>query len=185
MAKNNEQLLALAKKLAALADRGVGGEATNAAKLLEKLLANHNLTIEDIEKPEKHWCEYNIALKHQPLFWQLVFNVVQNYNGVWRASSKGKRFILVELTYAEQLELTAKFDHYCRHWDKQIALFNSAFIHKHKLYANRTEDFDASKVTKHTKLSDEDAIMLEQMMRGITRKDFQQRIEDMSRLLED
>ena len=42
----------LAKKLKALADRGVDGEKTNAEAMLNSLMKKHNITIEEIEGEE-------------------------------------------------------------------------------------------------------------------------------------
>ena len=45
MSKNIE----LAKKLKALADKGIGGEKSNAEAMLNNLMKKHNITIEEIE----------------------------------------------------------------------------------------------------------------------------------------
>lgn len=40
------------KKLQALSERGVGGEAVNAKQLLDRLLVKHNLTLEELKGEE-------------------------------------------------------------------------------------------------------------------------------------
>ena len=45
----NEKYIILAKKLKALADKGIDGERVNAQKMLDTLMRKHNLTITDIE----------------------------------------------------------------------------------------------------------------------------------------
>lgn len=179
--------ISLAKKLQELANRGVGGEASNAKLLLDKLVAAHNITLDDLEQEERHWCEYDIALKHQDLFWSIVFNVICDFDGTYKQSSRSKRKISLNLTYAEQLELTAKFDHYVRNYDKQLAMFANAFIYKHKLFPNRTPEYQAKLDAKRSRnrMSNDDASLLYSLAHGIVRSDYQNRIEDMSKLLTD
>jgi hypothetical protein len=171
----NEKAIALAKKLKALAERGIGGEAENAATLLERLLAKHNIQLEQVETEERHRCEYTIKQKHQSLFWAIVFNVICDFDGKYRSS--GKTNIVLNLTYAEQLEITAKFDFYVRNYDKQIKKFMMAFIVKHALYPNKSEEthVDRSKLSPKQKADLYETFMLSE---GITRNDFQKRIED-------
>lgn len=166
----------LAKKLQALAEQGVGGEATNAANRLEALLAKHNLTIDDLDKPERHICEYDIMLKHQDLFFQLVFNTVLNWDGKFRYG-KSKRKIRLMLTNAEQLELTAKFDHYVRLYDQHLKLFLAAFIHKNRLYAKHDENYKSSDDNKSShELSEADKEILYGLMSGIVNDDYKKRL---------
>jgi hypothetical protein len=182
---DNSKAIALAKKLQALANRGVGGEADNARKLLDNLLKQHNITLEDIEKPERHWCEYDIMVKHQRLFWAIVFNVIQNFDGHYRSVRHHKRLIRLELTYAEQLEITAKFDHYVRYYDKQLNMFMDAFIYKHELYPNRTPEFERAHNGDGKGLTNDELSTMFNLAKGIKRNDYQQRVEDMSKLLTD
>lgn len=179
----NSKAIELAKKLHALAERGEQGEAMNAANRLAALLQAHGLTIEDIEKPERHWCEYDIMLKHQDLFFQIVYNTVLNWDGKYRKGAS-KRKIQLYLTNAEQLELTAKFDHYVRSYDMQLRLFSSAFIHKHELYAKRDERYDKKSKGTAKRMSNAEYAALMSLRNGIVRDDYKQRVEDMSRLIE-
>ncbi len=54
---NFESLRMKARKLAALAARGVGGEREAAAQKLQAFLARHGLTLESLEAGERRWCE--------------------------------------------------------------------------------------------------------------------------------
>ena len=53
----------LAKKLKALADRGIGGEKINAEKMLNALMKKHKISIEDIEGEKQEDC--NLKEKQQ------------------------------------------------------------------------------------------------------------------------
>ena len=48
MTENRSKILEKAKKLKELADRGVGGEQDNAKDMLEKYMAKHNITMDEI-----------------------------------------------------------------------------------------------------------------------------------------
>lgn len=52
---NNERAEQLIKKLHMMANHGnETGERANVARLLQELLVKHNMTLEDIEKVDKH-----------------------------------------------------------------------------------------------------------------------------------
>lgn len=185
---NNERAEQLIKKLHMMANHGnETGERANAARLLQELLVKHNMTLEDIEKVDKHRCKYDIMVKHQKLFWSIVWNVIQDWDGRYTADKKHKRIIYLDLTNAEQLELTAKFDHYVRHYDKQLNLFTEAFIHRHEIYANFTPEYRAEINRKGKSASGrnrQELMTLMNLANGIEYNPYKQRIEDMSRLIE-
>ena len=50
---SHEQIINLAKKLKALADRGIGGEQTNALDMLERFMRKHSLTFDDLSEENR------------------------------------------------------------------------------------------------------------------------------------
>ncbi len=73
---NNEKVIELAIKLKALAERGEGSEKDKARALMEKLLAKHGMTIDDLEVQELKWHSFNLE-EHQALFFHhIVYFVV-------------------------------------------------------------------------------------------------------------
>ena len=54
-------------KLQALVERGEGGEAANAKRLLDKILESHGFTLEKIlsEKEEKKWYEFKAKNEYE------------------------------------------------------------------------------------------------------------------------
>lgn len=70
--------LDLIKKIKALADRGIGGEAKNAKTLLDKLLLKHNMTIEDIEEETPNDYFFKCSGLNATLLHQIAKRV--NYN---------------------------------------------------------------------------------------------------------
>lgn len=175
----SNKVLSLAKKLYALANDGTNvNECANAARLLQKLLKEHNLTIADLKTEQRFRCEYDIMLKHQNLFFQICYNVIEDWNGKYWLG-KSRRIIVLQLTRCEQLELTAKFNHYVKHYDEQLSLFWKAFVVKHNIYPKYSKDY--------TETSKCDAAEVEKILRlaiGIQCNDFVNVIDTDSRLIE-
>jgi hypothetical protein len=167
----HRKAIELAKKLLALSERGVQGEAENAGRMLQELLKKHGLTLDDIETVERHKCEYNIALKHQDLFFALCWHVIDKWNGNYWHKKADKRYIGVELTNAEQLELTAKFDFYVRHFDKQLSLFTRSFVQANKLYVKESNIND-----DHVPEMTEDTMIVLSMAAGMPYHKWQERL---------
>ena len=65
----------LAKKLKALADKGIGGEKVNAEKMLNDLLKKHNITIEDVEGEKTENYFFKVKPEDSNLFIQIVKRV--------------------------------------------------------------------------------------------------------------
>lgn len=132
----------LAKKLKALADKGIGGEKINADKMLNDLLKKHNLTIEDIEGEKT--ADYFFKLKDEEvkLFMQIVARV--NYNipkygeipakKVKQLSLKGNYFITC--TVAEYVEIQSMLGVYPRLYKEELNIFYTAFCKANDLLVN-------------------------------------------------
>lgn len=137
----------LAKKLKALADRGIGGEKQNAETMLNQLMKKHNITIEEIEgeKIEMHF--FKIDSKHHSLW----FQIVKRTNDTIRCygefpKSKIKQFNLggnyaIDSTTSEYIEIEAKYDFYRRLYESELDIFFSAFLDANDLLCdNKPED---------------------------------------------
>ena len=64
----------LLKKVKALAEHGVGGEATNAAEILERMMKKYGITEAELgeETRERHDFEYHgIELAAMPMTWYI------------------------------------------------------------------------------------------------------------------
>lgn len=123
----------LAKKLKALADKGVGGEKTNATTMLNNLLKKHNLTIEDIEGEEKK--DYFFKLKPEDL--QLWNQIIHKVN--WEIKCYGefpKKKIkelnlrgnyMITCTVSEYIEIETMLEIYTRLYKEELEIFYTAF----------------------------------------------------------
>lgn len=172
----NEKAIELAKKLLALTNSNNVNEAKLAFDMLQKLLAKHNMRVEDLEDNERRKCWYDIAMKHKELFFQCVWNTVEDWSGNYYVNRKDRRAVGLMLTKAEELELTAKFDFYVREYDKQLEQFTNAFIHANQIYAKHSPEYK-TKPSKRKSMSLEDQIRLEQMIGGIRVTPFLKQIE--------
>ncbi len=143
--EDNTKLITLLKKLKALADRGIGGEKLNAERMLRELMQKHNISIEDIEGEKKQRFDFDVPFKYDKLFWQIVSNVIIDWNGRYVAYKHFKRKFGIEMTHAEHLEIEAKFDFYCKDFEEQMKIFTSAYILKNKLTPTYSEERRAIK----------------------------------------
>ena len=119
--------LELAKKLKALVEQGVGGEKRNAKIQLDKLLTKHRLTLADLEAEQRRVYGFRISKTNRRLFGQIVGKVVAVSHPV-RYDSRKPTALFAELTPAEYIEVTAKFEFYKNALAKQLELAYLAFI---------------------------------------------------------
>lgn len=169
-----ERVLALIRKLQALADRGVGGEQVNAAQRLKELCEKYNIDLsDDIEKPYKR--EYDVMIKHQPLFWAIYFHVVpcSGSASYWRSNGSRRRF-KVEATTEQHAEITYLFDLYAADFDKQLRNFVRAYIAKQEIEPTYAEGYVPKRSSKPLTEDDYYAAML---MAGISKKTVRRAIE--------
>lgn len=111
----NERILSKLRKLLALARQGVGGEKDNAQSVLEKLLARHNLTLEDLDdehqEQETYWFK-PVSDQEHGLLVQCVATTVPSWDGsVWRMIKRKAtdRTVGVKLTAAQFAEVDLLF----------------------------------------------------------------------------
>lgn len=167
---SSDQIIAKLMKLLALARNGVGGEKENAASVLEKLLAKHCLTIEDLDDAAEERTTYwftPTGKSERVLLAQCVTATVAGWNGdIW--SNKAERGAQgYDLTHAEHMQVSLMFDVHRRalkkHIEKQRKLALLSYIHTNGLYSAKDED----QPTKPSSLSEEDIKQIISMVRGM------------------
>ena len=131
-------------KLQALVERGENGEATNAKRLLDKLLSKYGLTIEDVlaEKEEKKWYKFNARRKwEESLLFQCYYKTM-NENEVSFKRYRGT--VSIELTAYQYAELSNYYD-----WNKKqlakelkqvVEDFTKAYIIRHNITSDRDDE---------------------------------------------
>jgi hypothetical protein len=129
---DKSKLIELARKIQALADRGLGGEKATASRMLEDFLRKHNMTLDDIETETREVRFFQFMLYHQDLFWQIVDSVLGTTSH-WAVSNK-KTEVGIISTASEEIEIKLKYETYSRHYEKEVKLFYRAFVQKNDIY---------------------------------------------------
>lgn len=148
MEKDFESIKSKVLKLQALAERGENGEALNAKRLLDQLLAKYGVTLEDIVGAQDEVDRYVFNVKENgyglTLFIQCYFKIT----GEKRMSyGKHRRYISVDLTKLQYVELKSLYDWHYKQLSKEIKRmqkeFAEAYIQKHKIFNTREDDSDS------------------------------------------
>lgn len=138
------KLEAKLRKLLALAERGEGGEKVNAQRMLDKLLARHGLTIDDLidEQRDIRWFPMGNKFD-RPLAAQILAKICNTIEIATYTSNKRKKQIGVQVTPAEAIEFEL---HYHTLRKALAASFEdafSAFVQANSLFpSDRSADFD-------------------------------------------
>ena len=156
---------ALLKKIRALAERGVGGEADNAEEILRRIMEKYGVSEDELDEVERrrHDFEYH-GKEQETLLRQVVYKVTGGYayNLVYRASGRRVKTRLgADCTAAEKVEIEFLFDFYTRLWERERAAFLSAFIQKHRIFAIR-DDIEPQEVSR------EELLKMQALMLGMS-----------------
>lgn len=137
-------------KILALAQRGVGGEKTNAEAILEREMNRHGLTIDDlVESVERktRWFSYRSKVEKDLLF-QCVFKVTNASKSISYSVNRRKRTqIGFDLTEIEFIELDMMYNHFRALYKKELKSLFIAFVNRHELYPE-TGTCSGSKLTE-------------------------------------
>lgn len=143
----------LAKKLKALAEKGIGGEKINAEVMLNALMKKHKIIIEDIESDKLEDYYFNLGKSEFTLLNQIVKHV--NYStkcyGEFTKEVIKKYFLkgnyMITCTASNYIEIEAKYNFYKRLYDEELDIFYSAFLKANNLLVdnpNKKEDKEMS-----------------------------------------
>jgi len=159
-----DDILARLRKVAALAAHGVGGEAANAAFLLDAIAAEHGIDLADLDSERKSMHTYRTGREQwrRDLFCQIFWRLdrdISCYNAIapasptatrqrarrkGRASSRGSRWtfnaIRVECTDSQFIECVAKFEILQRDYARQLKAFYRAFLISNDLLCDYNPD---------------------------------------------
>lgn len=177
-----EKVIQLAKKLKALADRGIGGEKQNAETMLKALMEKHSITMDMID--ENNLAEHTFELEDKDRkFWkQVVASVIGTSYELFtypydrRHHRKVKRYT-IKCTPSDYIEIQAKYDFFTKAYEDELEIFYSAFIQKNKLYAKSKGDDNKDQPDMTPEEMDKLYRMLE-MMKGMKNHRFLKQIEN-------
>ena len=127
-------IIETAKKLQALAERGIGGEQTNAEQLLRKFMAKHGITEANLENPDRERRDFYMSFEKRELFLHIMSRVMgQNYKNHWEPKN-GKYYICTVCTRGEALEMEYMLEWYWRELLKERKILFQAFVRRHELF---------------------------------------------------
>ena len=141
------------RKLKALADRGIDGEADTAQRLLAEVAEKYGISLDELDLEAEEQIRFEIKLPKEwqsTIFRQLVGLMrLEKYGDAhkigkllfYRFSTKHRLYV-VHCTKAEWLELTAKYEVLARDYIKQIKSFTLAFLMRNDLLLPPSNDHD-------------------------------------------
>ena len=162
-----------AKKLLALAERGVGGEKANAQRMLDKLLEKHSLTLDDLigEQRKDHLFECSGGAIYKRLLLQIIVSVMPLKTDIYHCRGKRNAYI-VSATDAEIVEIELMYDVYSVALKEQLDITFQAFIHKHDIFNRDT------KTERGPGMDEERLQQIANMIFAMPKTHIHQRLED-------
>ncbi len=164
-----DKVLELAKKLKALAAKGIGGEKTNADKMLKDLMKKHGIALDDIAKTEREYREFKYEPNQAHVLAQVAFSVVGAATEIKEVDPKHCIYY-IKCTPAEFIEIQASFSFYWDAYEKSLKTFNHAFFVRNELYSKDAEPTDSA-------LSDAEWDKIQGMMESIDKSTMHKQIE--------
>lgn len=140
-----ESLKAKLRKLAALAERGVGGEATNARRLMEQICREHGVCLDEVlnvEEVKRYEFEIGRRKTDRDLFMQCYVKVTGKRRLSYRSCSRSR--ISVELTAYQYAEISSLFEWHKENFKRDVEnLMDTLFLsycQKHSLFRDKSGD---------------------------------------------
>jgi hypothetical protein len=121
-------------KIQALAERGVGGEAEAAKRMLEDLCEEHGISVEDLTSLEVKFFAFTAKSPyHKKLLQQVCFHVLQA-KSITVVEDSSKPTVHVKMTALEHLDVESCYAFYRAAWNGALEEFFLAFVHKHNIF---------------------------------------------------
>lgn len=174
------------RKLQALAERGVGGEATNAKILLSALCEKYGIDESKLDEEEKQWYEFEMRTSVQKLFLQLyvsIYGTTERYLQEVELWKRGrKKIVKCKFTRAEYIEFSQLWEwhrkNYLAERKRMRDLFKIAYFNKFKMYASETcDEYEAQRSKKKDDdFTFEDLMAINMMAAACKNKSFYKQI---------
>lgn len=178
------------RKLQTLAERGVGGEATNAKILLSALCEKYGIDESKLDEEEKQWYEFEMRTSVQKLFLQLyvsVYGTTERYLKEVELWKRGrKKIVKCKFTRAEYIEFSQMWEwhrkNYLAERKRMRELFQIAYYDKFKMYPSETcDEYEAQRSKKKdSDLTMEDILAINMMAAACKNKSFYKQIGEVN-----
>lgn len=183
-----EKIMLKLNKLKALAERGVGGEADNAKKLLSSICEKYGVDEASLFTDEEKWYSFRMKSTLSKLFLQVyvsIYGTTEKYlNGVKFYRYGKDKVIECLFTQAEYIEFSQLWEwhksNYSSERRRMKKLFELAYIEKFHLYPNQTcEQYEEECRNKKDKqYTMEDIYAISSMASACQNKSFRKQIEE-------
>ncbi len=175
-----EKILALAKKLKALSERGVGGEKDNAVAMLQSLMKKHSITMDMLNENDAKEHTFRVEEEKRKFFTQVVASVLGKSGRVfgYRIDRSKKKHLFVTCTPQEAIEIQAKFDFFWNAWQEELSIFYSALFQAQGLYTKPSGEPSETKEKELTPEEKAKIMKILSMMQGVDRKVFSKQISN-------
>ena len=142
---DTETIRAKLRKIAALAERGVGGECDNAKGLLDRLLAKHGLTMEDLyPKQEVEYHEFVCANRRdRAVLMQCVAKATGLSEVTYYKVRRKPKHIWIKCGRIDFIEIEHMYRHFRKLLREEEKRLVDAFICRHELYGPSDGQSDA------------------------------------------
>ena len=136
----NDKYIELAKKLQALAVRGVGGEQMNAKEKLSALMAKHNISLDDLDEDKVRYYAFDYTEDRNSFKMLIhVLTLVLNEKPVryGRDKQNPNAFpyrIFVRCSLSQSMEVEIKYNIYYKALQDEIDILYTAFIEKNYIF---------------------------------------------------
>lgn len=178
------------RKLQALAERGVGGEATNAKILLSALCEKYGIDESKLDEEEKQWYEFEMRTSIQKLFLQLyvsIYGTTERYLQEVELWKRGrKKIVKCKFTRTEYIEFSQLWEwhrkNYLAERKRMRELFKIAYFDKFKMYASETcDEYEAQRSKKKDDdFTFEDLMAINMMAAACKNKSFYKQIGEVN-----
>lgn len=178
------------RKLQALAERGVSGEATNAKILLSALCEKYGIDESKLDEEEKQWYEFEMRTSVQKLFLQLyvsIYGTTERYLQEVELWKRGrKKIVKCKFTSAEYIEFSQLWEwhrkNYLAERKRMRELFKIAYFDKFKMYASETcDEYEAQRSKKKDDdFTFEDLMAINMMAAACKNKSFYKQIGEVN-----
>ncbi len=137
----DEKILNLAKKLHALAERGMGGEKENAEMMLVKLAEKYNIDLKDLQSVQKQHRIFKFDENnnfHKRFVQQIIASVIGAVDFYYAGLIHNNW--AVEISDVEFIEISEKIEFYWPAYLNDLEIFYTAFIQKNELFLKTDPD---------------------------------------------